>query len=68
MDAYSEGSGGRRQKPCRACTDFKSWMRTGPNQSKETENNSNDNKAQTHINDQKHHSQQGRIKCESSQI
>ena len=42
MDAYSEGSGGRHQKPCRACTDFKSWMRKGPNQPQETDSKSND--------------------------
>ena len=29
MDAYEGGSGGRKQKPCRACSDFKSWMRGG---------------------------------------
>ena len=30
MDAYEEGSGGRRQKPCRACNDFKTWAKMGP--------------------------------------
>ena len=59
MDAYSEGSGGRRQKPCRACTDFKSWMKIGPNQSKENESNLNDVKAQKQSNDDQ--KQQGRI-------
>ena len=37
MDTYEGGSGGRRQKPCRACSDFKSWMQVGPNKSKTIE-------------------------------
>ena len=37
MDTYEGGSGGRRQKPCRACSDFKSWMQAGPNKSKTIE-------------------------------
>ena len=37
MDTYEGGSGGRRQKPCRACSDFKSWMQAGPNKSKTVE-------------------------------
>ena len=41
MDAYEEGSGGRRQKPCRACNDFKTWMKMGPSSGKEPDNNSN---------------------------
>ena len=47
MDIYSEGSGGRHQKPCRACTDFKSWMKTGPNQTNDTGSKSNENQTQS---------------------
>ena len=47
MDAYEEGSGGR-QKPCRACNDFKSWMKMGPNKgpaNNSTNNSSDQNSA-----------------------
>ena len=40
MDTYEGGSGGRRQKPCRACNDFKSWMKIGPESSKGNASNS----------------------------
>ena len=42
MDTYEGGSGSRRQKPCRACSDFKSWMQAGPNKSKTIENSTED--------------------------
>ncbi len=33
------------EKPCRACTDFKSWMKFGPQKSKTENSNSNSNKS-----------------------
>ena len=47
MDIYSEGSGGRHQKPCRACTDFKSWMKKGPNQIDDSGSKSNEKQPQS---------------------